>query len=251
MFRNFIYLDTDKMYTYIRQIEKQNRPQMKRVSRKDKKSIGAEVSALSLQADNELTMEGEITQDQSFDYDRFEYALEELEGDDFFNFVLHDEYDYTTLPQMKLIRIQNTFEIPEGFDTVELIHKFKSYVVNSIDIDAAQKQLVTDLLENSSADIPIIMENDDITIASKLKAQFLHCESNDLEEYAEQEVFMLCRVIGVVDKDSVEIYNPLKDYIKLSRAIRRSLPNDGKDMGLDSIVIPGPVLKVDIIAIYN
>ena len=51
------------------------------------------------------------------------------------------------------------------------------------------------------------------------------------------------------ENDKVEIFNPLKDFIKLPRAVRRSanIYNDE----LQSIIIDGPVFKVEVLAIYK
>ena len=75
-------------------------------------------------------------------------------------------------------------------------------------------------------------------------------EDSELEEYTEQDVFTLCKVIGVMNKEKVEVFNPLKDFIKLPRAVRRGMDEDSKK-GLESICVDGPVLKVEVIAIYK
>jgi len=64
-------------------------------------------------------------------------------------------------------------------------------------------------------------------------------------------VYILCKVVGIVRKAWVEIFDPLKDFIRLPRAARRSMTVSENTNGLESIVIEGPVLKVEIIAIYK
>ena len=49
----------------------------------------------------------------------------------------------------------------------------------------------------------------------------------------------------------VEIFDPLKDFIRLPRTMRRQMTANGKPVGLDKISIEGPVLKVEVIAIYK
>ena len=65
----------------------------------------------------------------------------------------------------------------------------------------------------------------------------------------DQDVFVLCKVIGTVNKEKVEIFDPLKDFMKLSRSIRKKA--NTSSMGLEKIEIDGPVLKVEVIAIYK
>ena len=56
---------------------------------------------------------------------------------------------------------------------------------------------------------------------------------------------------AMVRKDMVEIFDPLKDFIRLPRTMRRQMTANGKSVGLDKISIEGPVLKVEVIAIYK
>ena len=50
-------------------------------------------------------------------------------------------------------------------------------------------------------------------------------------------------------KDKVEIFNPLKDFIKPPRAVRREM--DSNSQGMEPILVDGPVLKVEVIAMYK
>ena len=88
-------------------------------------------------------------------------------------------------------------------------------------------------------------------ISGKLNAKYLLEDYAVLEDYAEQDVFILCKVVGVIRKTEVEIFDPLKDFIRLPRAMRRSLEKDASTAGLEKIKIQGPVLKVEVIAIYK
>lgn len=60
---------------------------------------------------------------------------------------------------------------------------------------------------------------------------------------------MLCKVVGKMQKSQFEIFNPLKDFIKLPRAARRSMDSNSGEV--EPIIINGPVLKVEVIAIYK
>ena len=61
---------------------------------------------------------------------------------------------------------------------------------------------------------------------------------------------MLCKVVGIVRRDTVEIFDPLKDFIKLPRAMRRQMTTDNS-IGFNKITVEGPVLKVEVVAIYK
>ena len=251
MFRSFIYLDEDKLYTYKRQIDGKNLPQPKSISKKKTAGFSAGANVFGLNGAMETSVDGEYQRDVSFDYDHFELGISRLDGEDYFDCVLND-YDLTTIPAMKLLRICSSFEIPEAFDAVNLIDQFRPMLMGQIETKyAGEQEALQGILGKASADIPFIIELDDITISGKLNAKHLCEDYSNLEEYADQDVYMLCKVVGMVRKDMVEIFDPLKDFIRLPRAMRRQMNTDGNSVGLETISVEGPVLKVEVVAIYK
>lgn len=119
MFRSFIYLDKEKFYTYKRQIDGKNAAQPKAVSQKKISGFSAAMSGFGVNGATETSIDSEFEKDVSFDYDHFELDLSKLDGEDYFDCVLNDEYDLTTIPAMKILRICSGFEIPEAFDAVK------------------------------------------------------------------------------------------------------------------------------------
>lgn len=252
MFRSFIYLDTDKLYSYKRQIEGTNQVLPKTASQKKAKSFSAGVEGLGVSVATETSITGEFEKDISFDYDRFELALEKLDGEDYFDCVLNSDYDPQTVPPMKIFRISTGFSVPEEFDAVNLIDQFKPMLMGQIQTNSDNEQEALEtFLGKASADTPIIIDYNDITVSGKLNAKYLLEEYSALEDYADQDVFMLCKVVGISKKECVEIFDPLKDFIRLPRVMRRQMEGNPNTSGLEKIKIQGPVLKVEIIAIYK
>ena len=252
MFRSFIYLDEDKLYAYKRQIEGSNPAQPKAVTQKKSTGFSAGFNGLGLNGTAETSVSGEFERDISFDYDRFELDLTGLEESDYFDCVMNTDYDITTIPSMKIFRICSGFEIPEAFDAVNLIDRFMPMLTQEIETKSAGEQAALEnFLGQASADIPIICEYGDVVVSGKLNAKYLHEEYATLEDYSDQEVFLLCKVIGFSRKSIVEIFDPLKDFIRLPRYMRREMEQAGKNIGLEKIRVDGPVLKVEIIAIYK
>lgn len=251
MFRSFIYLDEYKLYTYKRQISGVNLALPKIITKKRSAGFTAGISGLGVNGASETNIDAEFEKDISFDYDHFELDLEPLQGEDYFDAVLND-VDLTTVPPMKIIRLCNSFSIPEAFDMVSMVEQFKPILMGQIQVKSAGEQMALEnILGTASADIPIIVEDNDVTVSGKLSTKYLRENYSALEDYAEQDVYMLCKVVGILRNDMVEIFDPLKDFIRLPRAARRSMETNGKDIGLDKIRIEGPVLKVEIIAIYK
>lgn len=252
MFRSFVYLDTDKFYTYKRQIDGGNLEKPKSISQKHTAGVATTIKKVAVNATTEMTVDRDFVNDVSIDYDHFEIDLNKLEGEDYFDCVLNDDYDLATVPAMKLIRLCSSFEIPEAFDAVNLIDRFMPMLMGQVTTQSdAEQEALENILGNASADIPFAVEFDDITVAGKLNAKYLHEEYANLEDYADQDVYMLCKVVGIIRKDEVEIFDPLKDFIRLPRNMRRQMAANGKSVGLDKISVEGPVLKVEVIAIYK
>lgn len=251
MFRSFVYLDEEKLYSYLKQIDKDfvNRPMEVNTKRAKGGSIG--LSSLNLTAGTETEEKRSYEKDVFNDYDRFEKDLEKLEASEYFDFVLNSGYDLKSLPKMCIIRFDGRFEIPEQFDMYSVAQAFMPLITSQIQTSSDdEKEILEAFLGKASADIPFLVEDEDVVISGKLNTNNLFEAYSELEEYTEQDVFMLCKVIGVMNKEKVEVFNPLKDFIKLPRAVRRGMDEDSKK-GLESICVDGPVLKVEVIAMYK
>lgn len=249
MFRSFVYLNEEKMYSYLRQIDHEFANQPNEINKKKTKGGSVGNSIMGINAETEVEERRELFKDIIRDYDRFEKQLERLSEEEYYDFVL-DEYDLNTIPNMSIIRVSTSFEIPEEFDMYNLAQNFMPLLTNQIQTSTnEEKQLMETFLGQASADIPIVMELDNFTIASKLSTCNLRENYEELEEYNEQDVYVLCKVVGKVQKNRVEVFNPLRDFIKLPRAVRRNM--DSNNEGLDPIVVDGPVIKVEVIAIYK
>lgn len=249
MFRSFIYLNEEKMYSYLRQIDKEFANQPIEVSKRKTREGTIGNGLLGVNVGTETEEKRELVRDITKDYDRFEKKLDELDGTEYFDLVLED-YDLNTVPNMSIMRLNGSFEIPEQFDMFNLAQNFIPLLKSQIQTSSQdEKELMETFLGNASADIPIVVENENLIISGKLSTSFLEEEYAQLEEYSEQEVYMLCKVVGKMQKNQVEIFNPLKDFIKLPRAVRRGMDSNNRE--LEPIIIDGPVFKVEVIAIYK
>lgn len=221
------------------------------ISKKKNKGgkIGSSIAEVCLS--QEIEEKREIIRDVVNDYDRFERGLVKFQDEKYFDFVLNDN-DLCTLPPMSIFRINSNFEVPEKFDMFNFVEQFKPFIAEQITADnEEQKDLIGSFVRSASADIPVVIEMENISIAGKLNTKNLFEEYADLEEYYEQEVYFLCKVVGIVNKEQVEIFNPFKDFIKFPRTIRRKMDKKDSNPDFEPIVISGPVLKVEVIAIYK
>ena len=113
MFRSFVYLDEEKMYTYLRQIDKEFATLPTEINTKRTRGGNLSVSSISINAEKEVEERRSINKDVFNDYDRFEKDLEKLEASEYFDFALNAEYDLKTVPKMSIIRVNGRIEIPE------------------------------------------------------------------------------------------------------------------------------------------
>ena len=252
VFRSFVYLDTDRLNVYKKVLERKQSPKLKEVIRKKETSLVLDVGDLELSGKKGTEVKGEFEHNEEVEYDNFEKTLEALDGTEYFDCVLND-YDVSTISAMNIARLIGRIAVPESFDAVTLIELFKPFLLNMAgkQIEEDKVESIKNILNSANADIPIIVENNDITIVSKLKSNFLREHIETLEDYAEQEVFLLCKVIGRMNRETVEIFDPFKDFIRLPRQTRKALAKDLAKTNLNKTYIDGPVLKVEVVAIYK
>ena len=251
MFRSFVYLNDDKMYAYKSILDRQPNTTPKSYSKTQKTTGKIIPNLVSAELSAERTESGEISTSIIYHYNQFEEALNQVEGESFFNFTLYDhEYDIKTLPTTSIIKVQGFLEIPDDFDIFQMVTQYKPFIEQYSGIPSEKEFEVKEILKMVNSDVPIMMEYDDVLIAAKLTSKHLLEDYTELENYQELPITLLCKVEGLIDKDEVAIYNPLKDFIKMNRTMRR-MSNLESNEQLQPIYVEGPVLKVEVIAIYK
>lgn len=135
-----LFILMQRNFTHIkRQIDGVNPARPKSIIQRKARGFNAEYKGFGFNGETETNISEEFENDISFDYDHFELDLNPLEGEDYFDCVLND-YDLTTTPSMKLMRICNVFEILEAFDAVNLIDRFMPMLMEQIETNSADEQ---------------------------------------------------------------------------------------------------------------
>ena len=247
-FRTFLYLDGEKVAEYSSTI---HAPTQQATS---KKSLTGALDLGVAKIGGGIESSGPDTSEVSpaVLYDAFEVALQKRANDDYFD-CTSDDADISTLPQMSIARCEGQIEIPESFDMLatisEYIQPLRSLGLVSLDENPATTDFALSFFDRTNADIPILIQGNDILIASKLKSNAL-VEANyqTLEDCEDEDFFILFKVHSITNKESTVIFDPAKDFLKLSRSLRRSMKSTD---GLEPITVNEPVLKAEIIAIYH
>jgi hypothetical protein len=251
MFRSFIYVNSEKVYEYYSLLDETIKEKItsKESSRTNKAGISSK--PIGFEHSRTETMKSEISQYFLSDYNKFEKELIKLAGEYYFD-LDEEEYDLKTMPRSSIGKVQANFIIPEGFDYIDLIDAFKPMIKSAIEINDSEQALYDTFLGNTKADIPITIEYEGLNIFGKLDTRFLKETYNQLEEYEFDEVTILFKFIAQDTSTRVTIFDPLKDFIKLNRAMRRSSDfQNSYSEELSPIVVDGPVIKTEILAIYK
>lgn len=115
--------------------------------------------------------------------------------------------------------------------------------------DDAGTKLALRMLSEKQGSIPIVVDGLELPIASKLKTEWLEGgDSMALEDIQDEEAIFLCKVVAYARGERVAVFDPLKDFMKVNRAVRRSMK---RGQGLEVVYEDGPVIKAEVVAIYH
>lgn len=253
MFKTLIYCNLDKVIQYGELINNKRHIQIDSVE--VTKGGGAELlfPAIKGKIDGSTKMIGYVNNNNIlFEYNQFEDSLKSID-DVYFDFVDCDDYDIKTIPVNSIIRFRSRLVIPEEFDMIQLIEEYKPILLqyNCDDMEEDARAFLKTALDKETINIPTIYEMDDTLLYSKLKGNFLIEEYSGFEDLDGEELTILARVITHKTGKTI-IYDPLKDFIKINRAMRRqgnfsSLPKE-----LDGIFIESDnIIALEIIALYQ
>lgn len=253
LFRSFIYANTEKIYEYYSLVDESIKEKIISGEKTFTKSGKMSAKMLALGGDKTDTVRIEFSQYFLSDYHKFELKLEELDGENYFDLEQNfEKYDIKSLPKSSIGKLESNFYIPEEFDFVDLINKFMPAMKPSLNIEAEDEGILNAVLGDTKADIPIVFDFDNNKVIGKLDTRYLLEDYNQLEEYETDEVTVLFRLLSKRDGNNIVIYDPLKDFIKLNRMMRRSadFSNSGS-VEFSPIKLDGSIIKIEIIAMYK
>lgn len=235
MFRDYIYLDTDRMKRYATKIK---------------------VQKIELE-------QGEEHEAEEMLFEEFEYKLEQEHLDkDFIEISDEKENFIEGIQRQVLIRFESELLIPEEFGQVEFIKKVLSNdtaknrlsQILSQDDQSIPKEFISSLIKDRGS-APVYFDLGEYKVCSNLQGKyFRNIEYAEFEENVQEEVTVVAKVDSIckVDKDII-LYNIYKDLLGLGREMRRSLTNKekGKNDIPEEIRICGKEIRVSILAIYK
>ena len=177
-FRSFIYLDSAKFNDCVAVLERSGRGGLRGVSKeyRIRGTVNAGLAALEAEYEQQANLEKGSSDNLVAVCDMFEAGLSKHIGDGFYD-SLTDDVDLSTVLLMSLLRFNGMIDVPESFDLFSVMSQFLPLMRQNgmLDMDKndASSELALNLFNGANADVPILIETDDVTVFSKLKTSFI------------------------------------------------------------------------------
>lgn len=250
IFGNLIYYDEKKISDYSSIMLGQQNFKIKEyeISSNASGRVGFKIVGGDLQGSQKYT--AEVQESLLYNCENFEKMLNDRE--DYFDFTT-EQFDLETIGRGDIIKFNGNMVVPQEFDITQTIQRFKPYLMDSISsdtMDETEKMALEFFFESEDAKIPIITKCDDIIMCSKLASSNLLITYEDLEEFEDLEITIVARVTSalLVDRNK-SFYDPLKDFMKLNRSLRRSMGE--RTEGLYEIYADQDYKAIEVLLIYQ
>lgn len=250
MFGKLLYYDKETIDEFNTMIDGKNSVNIGNKEISKKKSLGLNASPISISGDLTETYSAFTSESMLLECRNFENKL--LNRDDFYDLTESETYDISTIERGNIVKFDAFIEIPEEFDLYQLIDRFKPFLMNSIDTGVYDegREFIGDVLGSANVkSIPLILDVENYLLSSKINQEKLLVEYQDMEEYAEEEVTVLARIASGTVQSNKAYYDPLKDFLILNRAMRKSFGDRGEE--LRELYLDREYRRIDILAIYR
>ena len=214
---------------------------------------GANITLPAVGGNIKASKSYEATIEESILFDCREFEKLLVGRDDYFDFTENVGLDIATLGRGHIIKFDSTIKVPEEFDLTQTIDKFKPMLIASLvkdNMDQSEQVALQVFLETSDTKIPVLIDFGEQLMCSKLISNNMLVKYEDMEEYEELEVTIIARITsGNMVNAKKAFYDPLKDFMTLNRAMRRSI--GGRTDGLYEIYADRDYRTIEILAIYQ
>lgn len=149
-----------------------------------------------------------------------------------------------------LIKMTGEIAIPEMVENLELLNSiFKNEpLAAKISLNDEDKEKLTYIKESNN--VPIIVEKEKYAFVFLLNRNNLKITIDDFFDGFGDKVTLIGKIENVYNSnDEVEIFDMLKEVLKLNRLFRREMPKEYKKNTY--VYYPGPLVKVTPLIIYK
>ena len=251
MFGNVIYYDKKKIDEYKSLITQQKNLQIDEYEISNDKGLQIDLKAIGADAKASKTYKAKVLESLLYNCDEFEKMLDGR--DDFFDFTQLVDFDIATIGRGGIIKFEGYMKVPEEFDIIQTIEKFKPLAYTSMineNMDEPEQAALNMFLDVSNAKIPIVIDFEESLMCSKLISDNMLINYEELEDYEDLEVSIIARITSnkLINMEK-SFYDPLKDFIALNRAMRRGMGS--RDEGMNELFVDNAYRTIEILAIYQ
>lgn len=251
MFGNVIYYDKEKIDTYKTVISGKRNLEVKEYEVSDDRGITLGLKAIGADAKASKSYKAHVQESLLFDCDEFEKMLSGR--DDFLDFTQSEDYSINTSCRGQIIKFNGYISVPEAFDLTQTIGRFKPMLYDSItnnDMDESEKVALELFLETPNIKIPVLIKFDEQLMYSKLVSENMKVKYEEMDDYEDLEVTIIARVTSSCTiSSSKPYYDPLKDFMALNRAMRRSL--EERTDGINELYADEDYRTIEVLAVYQ
>ena len=250
MFGKMVYYDAKAISEYSSFAAGKKQAVMEAYS--NERGLDAQVGAppLYVGIKNNTVLNYRATNSLLLECNQFEKLLDGR--DDFLDFTISDRYDITTAERSTIIKFNGFPEIPEQFDLIQVLDRFRPFLNASIDatnLEAHNKEVVRALFNgNNSFTVPVVFDLDNHILCGKAHNNNLLVPYEEMEEMADESVTVLARLSSMMIPAEKNYYDPLKDFMHLNRAMRKKAPQ--RIEGMEKLYVDGEYRNIEILAIY-
>ncbi|WP_060681314.1 DUF6414 family protein [Virgibacillus halodenitrificans] len=256
MFKNLVYFDSQKVAEYSALLKGERQVDIKKVRRNTSKSVQGKIPVVSGKYGDTDEVEGEIIDNPIFDCNELEELLEQKGQDNYFDLIENEDYDIETIPKTAIVRFEGDFNIPVQFDMMDLINEFKPMLTAQMDLEnEGEEEVFNKVFGKESTKIPVFLGSDKFKNRigfSKLNSNNLKYQLEELEDFEDEEVTIIAKVLTRKDVKStpIVVFDVMKDLLSLNRALRRQM-EDQEFEGIENIKSDEDVIVFEVLAIYQ
>lgn len=245
-FREYIYVDNEKIVSYTNQIKDLNKRTISQNS-ENTSNIDGTINAGLAKAEANTQVKNSTT--YSLNNSLLELFIEWANNKN--NVINYEGKKLNQNNISELIVISGKMNIPEMSENLEIINSLtkETPLLNAVSISDEDKKILSYMKESDN--IPILLEtNSNYVFNFNLKRNNLDFNKNDLFDNLDENVIIIGRIDKIYDNDeNIEIFDIAKEIFKINRAIRRKMPQETLEKAI--LTENGPLIKITPLIIYK
>lgn len=267
MLKDFLYYDEKAINKYGAQLSEKFQVEYQILRKEFQDQVGLNVGlnegisklGLDYKTAEKSGLEGVVLNSIATRYNDFEEALESKEDSGLYlDFLSNKDLTDLTSVTRNIIKAEGYLSIPEEFDKMEMIEENKELLIKYSPMDTEEENdfMKKWFIDKKNSMVPLkiefqVDENTTLGFGKVNKENFIVNYDNILDHEEEPLIFLFKSNGYRKIKDDKVVFSMVKDYLSISRSIRRQFALEDSIDGIDDIVINQNYLDIEILAIYR